>query len=157
MNGISPVPPGPRVEEVAAAALWADTGDSGDAALVVRRLAAPPEGRRWTALATPGLDGVVFASLKDDIGHIDLIAVDPAAQGRGIGRALLGAAEEWLRAEGATEARFAGNSPCYGWPGIDVRYTPAVCLAEGREYERYNVAWNMTVDLPAPAAGEEAD
>ncbi|ETK37454.1 GNAT family N-acetyltransferase, partial [Microbispora sp. ATCC PTA-5024] len=104
--------------------------------------------RRWTALATPGLDGVVFASVgRDGGGHLDLVAVDPAAQGRGLGRALVGAAEEWLRAEGATEARFAGNPPCYAWPGIDVRYTPAACLAESRGYERYRVAWNMTADL----------
>ncbi|MEW9534317.1 GNAT family N-acetyltransferase [Microbispora sp. NPDC049125] len=165
MSGISPIQPGPRAEEVAAAALWADTADTADtadsvggAALVVRRLADPPEGRRWTALATPDLDGVVFASMSgEDAGHIDLIAVDPAAQGRGIGRALLEAAEEWLRAQGAIEARFRGNPPCYGWPGIDVRYTPAVCLAESWGYERYHAAWNMTVDLPVPAGGEEDD
>jgi GNAT superfamily N-acetyltransferase len=152
---ITPVRPDSRVEELAAAALWADAED---AALVVRRLADPPQGRRWTALATPGLDGVVLASMSwDNAGHVDLLAVDPAAWGKGIGRGLLGAAEEWMRAQGATEARFAGNPPCYGWPGIDVRYTHAACLAESAGYDRYRVAWNMTVDLPAPAEGEQED
>ncbi|GII58329.1 hypothetical protein Pth03_67180 [Planotetraspora thailandica] len=157
MSDIRPVEPDARVEALADAALWADR----EAPLLVRRLAAPPPGRRRVTLATPDLDGVVFASTSDggtghiSTGHIDLIAVDPAAQGHGIGRALVEAAQDWLHAEGATEVRFAGNPPCYAWPGIDVRYTPAACLAESLGYERYRVAWNMTAD-PA-AAGAYAD
>ncbi|MBX6383696.1 MAG: GNAT family N-acetyltransferase [Microbispora sp.] len=157
MTDILPVEADGTLERLAAAALWADAED---AAPVVRRLAAPPRERTWTALATPGREGVVFASIgADGAGHIDLIAVDPAAQGRGIGRALVGAAEEWMRAHGAAEARFAGNPPCYAWPGVDVRYTPAACLAESLGYERYRVAWNMTADLPAryDEAEHEAD
>ncbi|GAA3547025.1 hypothetical protein GCM10022419_029060 [Nonomuraea rosea] len=132
---------------IAAAAL---TLDAGEAAGLVAYLSAPPADRRWTALATE--DGVVLASVsaKDpDVGHIDLLAVDPAAQGRGQGRALVRAAEEWLLGQGARQARFAGNPPCYAWPGIDVRYTAAACLAESLGYERYHVAWNMTADLSA--------
>ncbi|MCT9934193.1 GNAT family N-acetyltransferase [Planotetraspora sp. A-T 1434] len=144
-----------RVEKLAAAALWADAAE---APLLVRRLSTPPDGRRWTALATPGLDGVVFASMSEDgVGHVDLLAVEPAAQGRGTGRALVRAAEEWLRCEGATEARFAGNPPCYAWPGIDVRYTPAACLAESLGYDRYRVAWNMTADLPSVVPDDRAE
>jgi GNAT superfamily N-acetyltransferase len=146
MIDIRPVTPDARVEDLAARALWADA----EAPLLVRRLASPPSGRRWTVLATPDLDGVAFASTSGaGVGHIDLIAVDPAARGRGIGRALAEAAQEWLRSEGATEARFAGNPPCYAWPGIDVRYTPAACLAESLGYDRYRVAWNMTADVAA--------
>ncbi|WP_169946388.1 GNAT family N-acetyltransferase [Microbispora sp. H11081] len=160
MTDIAPVAVDDRVADVAAAALWADAAD---APPVVRRLADPPPEREWTVLSTPGREGVVFASVGVDgghtTGHVDLIAVDPAAQGRGIGRALAGAAEEWMRAHGATEARFAGNPPCYAWPGIDVRYTPAACLAERMGYERYRVAWNMTAELPAryDEAEHEAD
>ncbi|MFC0865545.1 GNAT family N-acetyltransferase [Sphaerimonospora cavernae] len=156
---IDPVrPEAAGLAETAAAALWADAAE---APLVVRRLADPPEGRRWIALATPDLDGVVLASVGGTeesgvAGHVDLLAVHPRAQGRGIGRALVTAAEEWLRAQGATEARFAGNPPCYGWPGIDVRYTPAACLAERLGYERYRIAWNMTADLPSSSAEEDA-
>lgn len=157
MTDILPVEADGTLERLATAALWADAED---AALVVRRLADPPGDRAWTVLATPDRDGVVFTSIgADGAGHIDLIAVDPAAQGRGIGRALVGAAEEWMRAHGAAEARFAGNPPCYAWPGIDVRYTPAACLAESLGYEQYRVAWNMTAGLPAryDEAEHEAD
>ncbi|WP_219462867.1 GNAT family N-acetyltransferase, partial [Nonomuraea rhizosphaerae] len=142
--------------EVARAAL---TLDAGEAAALVRRLADPPRERRWTALVSDG--GVVMASLSGRdpaVGHLDLLAVHPDVQGRGHGRALVGAAEEWLRSQGARQARFAGNPPCYAWPGIDVRYTAAACLAERLGYERYDTAWNMTADLGAgsPLADEAA-
>ncbi|MFD1542601.1 GNAT family N-acetyltransferase [Nonomuraea guangzhouensis] len=131
--------------EVARAAL---TLDPGEGPALVDRLANPPTGRRWTALVIDG--GVVMASVsgKDPaVGHIDLLAVHPEVRGRGHGRELVRAAEEWLRSAGVTQARFAGNPPCYAWPGIDVRYTAAACLAESLGYERYHMAWNMTAGL----------
>jgi GNAT superfamily N-acetyltransferase len=121
--------------------------------------------RRRVALVADDCAGVVFASTSqpgppDDspagvvavgdppaLGHIDLLAVHPRAQVRGLGRALVTAAEERLAGLGVGEVRFAGNPPCYAWPGIDVRYTPALCLAERLGYERYQMAWNMTADL----------
>lgn len=121
--------------------------------------------RRRVALVADDLAGVIFASTgwagppdnspaggsavgkSPAVGHIDLLAVHPRAQGRGLGRALVTAAEERLAGLGAGEVRFAGNPPCYAWPGIDVRYTPALCLAERLGYERYQMAWNMTADL----------
>jgi GNAT superfamily N-acetyltransferase len=121
--------------------------------------------RRRVALVADDCAGVVLASTgragppdnspaggaavgdSPAVGHIDLLAVHPRAQGRGLGRALVTAAEERLAGLGVGEVRFAGNPPCYAWPGIDVRYTPALCLAERLGYERYQMAWNMTVDL----------
>ncbi|MEV4801469.1 GNAT family N-acetyltransferase [Nonomuraea sp. NPDC049421] len=134
--------------EAARVAESALTFDAGEGAALVRSLSRPPAERRWTALAVDG--GVVMASLNSvdpAVGHVDLLAVEPSAQGAGRGRALVRAAEDWLRGQGAREARFAGNPPCYAWPGIDVRYTAAACLAERLGYERYEVAWNMTADL----------
>ncbi|MDR8413345.1 GNAT family N-acetyltransferase [Nonomuraea sp. 3-1Str] len=139
---------GAELREAVRAAEAALTLDSAEAGALVRRLAAPPADRRWTALVAGG--GVVMASLssKDpSVGHLDLLAVHPERQGRGVGRELVRAAEEWLRGQGATQARFAGNPPCYAWPGVDVRYTAAACLAESLGYERYHVAWNMTARL----------
>ncbi|MFG1702089.1 GNAT family N-acetyltransferase [Nonomuraea sp. M3C6] len=138
--------------EVAGAALTLDD----EAPDLVGRLSRPPADRRWTALATDG--GAVMASMstKDPaVGHVDLLAVHPSAQGQGRGRALVRAAEEWLLERGARQARFAGNPPCYAWPGIDVRYTAAACLAESLGYERYHVAWNMTADLDVDLSVED--
>jgi mycothiol synthase len=46
----------------------------------------------------------------------------------------------------------AGNSPYYAWPGIDVRYTPAICAAMALGFEQDQPAWNMTADLRKPDA-----
>ncbi|MEV8635477.1 GNAT family N-acetyltransferase [Streptosporangium sp. NPDC051023] len=137
------------ISETARAALVLDAEQ---APSLVARLLRPPQGRRWRVLVTGDLDGVLFASVSGgdgSAGYVDLLAVASGSQGMGRGRALVTAAEDWFRGQGAAEARFAGNPPCYAWPGIDVRYTPAACLAESLGYERYTVAWNMTADLTA--------
>ncbi len=129
------------------------TWDADVAEALVDRLVTPPEDRRWTSFAFD--DGVVFASMSSqEIGHIDLLAVDPAARRRGVGRRLVLEAERWAISQGAREMRFAGNPPCYAWPGIDVRYTPALCLAESLGYEKYQTACNMTVDLTQDFSGD---
>lgn len=52
-----------------------------------------------------------------DIGWVDALAVSPTAQRRGIGSALLNKAEEWLRAQGCTQARLGGGLR-YFVPGL---------------------------------------
>ena len=71
----------------------------------------------------------------------------PAHRRHGVGRALLARIEGALSGLGAGEVLLAGNPPHYVWPGIDVRYTPAICAAMALGYEQENVAWNMTADL----------
>ena len=151
------------VHETCAAAL---TLDAGDGPTLVDLLWKADVYRQRTVLVAADGAGVVRASTRHDrpdassgdagagspnpetiAGHIDLIAVHPGAQGRGLGLTLVRAAERWLAGQGVAEIRLAGNPPCYAWPGIDVRYTPALCLAERLGYERYQVAWNMSVDL----------
>jgi mycothiol synthase len=87
------------------------------------------------------------AATEQHFGHIDFIAVRPAHRRRGIGTALLRRAETELIGLGAAEVRLAGNPPYYAWPGIDVRYTPAHCMALALGYQSQHTAWNMTVDL----------
>ncbi|MEV1142918.1 GNAT family N-acetyltransferase [Micromonospora sp. NPDC049799] len=96
------------------------------------------------------LVGTVVCSISGRdtrLGHVDLVAVDPAHRRRGVGRALLSYAERTLAGLGAAEVLLAGNPPWYGWPGIDVRYTPAVCAALALGYTQDRTAWNMTADL----------
>ncbi|MFI1192885.1 GNAT family N-acetyltransferase [Micromonospora sp. NPDC020750] len=96
------------------------------------------------------LVGALIASLsggEPPVGHVDLVAVAPERRRRGVGRALLDRAERDLAGRGATEVLLAGNPPYYAWPGIDVRYTPAVCAALALGYAQDRTAWNMTADL----------
>jgi mycothiol synthase len=144
----------PAVVELCAEALHLPE-DAAEAAQIVGRLY---DGRHLVALVavddTGTVVGVVFASLSHrdpTVGHIDLVAVHPRLRRRGVGRALLVAAETALAAAGASEVLIAGNLP-YAWPGIDVRYTPAVCLALALGYVQDRTAWNMTVDLSTPDA-----
>ncbi|MFC4104510.1 GNAT family N-acetyltransferase [Micromonospora zhanjiangensis] len=99
--------------------------------------------------------GVLLGSISHTnptVGHVELLAVHPSARRRGLGRALLERAELVLAGLGAREVVLAGNPPRYAWPGIDVRYTPAICTALALGYEQYRTAWNMTADLSAPDA-----
>ncbi|RKN31093.1 GNAT family N-acetyltransferase [Micromonospora musae] len=88
-----------------------------------------------------------MAAADQRLGHVDLVAVTPEHRRRGVARALLAEAERRLAGLGAAEVLLAGNPPFYAWPGIDVRYTPAVCAASALGYQQDRTAWNMTADL----------
>jgi mycothiol synthase len=123
--------------------------DAVEAPQIVARLR-QQAGTGFVATIDGSVAGVVLGSIAHrdkSVGHIDLVAVRPDARRQGIGRALIGRAEASLAGLGATEVLLAGNPPYYAWPGIDVRYTPAVCAAMALGYEQDRTAWNMTADL----------
>ncbi|GAA3274694.1 GNAT family N-acetyltransferase [Dactylosporangium vinaceum] len=127
--------------------------DAGDGAALAARLMEPPGGRAVVRLGTADGAGAAFGSISDvdpRLGHVELLAVAPEARRRGVGSALLREAERRLAGLGATRVRLGGNPPCYAWPGVDVRYTPAVCLAQRAGYQLTDTAWNMTADLGRP-------
>ncbi|MGA8113178.1 MAG: GNAT family N-acetyltransferase [Actinocatenispora sp.] len=135
--------------------------DADEAPQLLHRLATPPHRRRTVWLGAGAL-GLVAASVNGadpTVGHLDLLAVDPDHRRAGIGSALVTAAERALWDLGVREVRWCGNPPCYAWPGVDVRYTPAICCAGALGYEQYMAAQNMVVDLAdadlATAADEE--
>jgi mycothiol synthase len=122
------------------------------------------EGPRLTGfLAVQGGDriiGVVLGSVSHrdaSIGHVDLIAVDPRERRRGVARALMSRVEGVLAGLGASDVVLAGNPPYYAWPGIDVRYTPAVCMAMALGFEEDQPAWNMTAGLAGVAPTGETE
>ncbi|MEE6259239.1 GNAT family N-acetyltransferase [Plantactinospora sonchi] len=133
--------------------------DAAEAAGIVARLrddTPPPAStqRRRTVGAVALTDGAVvgaalgsLAYRDPTVGHVDLLVVRPDRRRQGIGRALLRSVETALAAVGASQVRIAGNAPHYAWPGIDVRYTPAVCTALALGYTPDGTAWNMTADL----------
>lgn len=159
----------PALRKLARAALVYDP----DAGAIVDRLWASAADGCRIVLDLPGgagdgpiagpVIGFAFGSLCPELdgrpatGHLDLFAVDPAHRERGHGRALLAALEGRLITAGAARLRIRGNPPHFAWPGIDVRYTPAVCLAAATGYERLPDADNMLVDLAAADLETEAD
>lgn len=148
--------------------------DAAESAAIVSRLrdtttlpGAPTRRRTvgFVAVVESATVGVVLGSIAhrdSSLGHVDLVAVHSAHRRRGIGRALLARIEGALSGLGAGEVLLAGNPPHYVWPGIDVRYTPAICAAMALGYEQENTAWNMTADLsydesPALRGTEDAE
>jgi predicted N-acetyltransferase YhbS len=142
--------------------------DAAEAYEIVRRLRETTSAEGWSPAPrrltgflamSPGDDGdrvigVVLGSVSHrdaSIGHIDLIAVDPAERRRGVGRQLMSRVEGALAGLGAGDVVLAGNAPYYAWPGIDVRYTPAICAAMALGFAQDQPAWNMTADLRALA------
>lgn len=122
-------------------------------------------GRRsgtWhVAVIEDAVVGVAIGSTSDGsaglIGHVELFAVAPSHRGQGIGRSLLRALESSHRADGCVEVVVQGRPPSYAWPGIDVRYTAAVCLVEREGYERFTDARNMDVALSPEVVDATAD
>jgi len=95
-------------------------------------------------------EAVLLASVDDrdrTVGHIELLGVRPDRRGRGPARDLVTCAERVLAACGVGTALWAGNPPCYAWPGIDLRYTAGLGAAESLGYAETRLAHDMTVDL----------
>lgn len=83
-------------------------------------------------------------------GFIQFLAVLPGFRRQGVASRLLDELERRLFARGARCIRAFGGAPSYLWPGVDVRYTPALCLFERRGYRIEGYEFNMSVDLTRP-------
>jgi GNAT superfamily N-acetyltransferase len=124
------------------------------AALPAARVLAERDGR---------IIGCALGSLREATaslpatGHVDLILVAPGHRHRGIGTMLLAEVEARLLDAGARRLRVRGNPPHHAWPGVDIRYTEAVCLVEGAGYHRLADGDNMLVDLLAADLDSRTD
>lgn len=126
--------------------------DAAEAREIVELLR-PRDDRRTTGcVITDGAQviGVAFAAVNNadpSVGHLDLLAVDPAHRRKGLALELIARIEQDLRDLGCTVVRVAGNAPDYAFPGVDVRYTPAICALTKAGYAHERTAWNMTAEL----------
>ena len=77
---------------------------------------------------------------------IKLLAVAPAARGKGLATALMTELERRCRRRQLPQIDTVGF-PHYFWPGVDVRYTPACCLLETLGFKEARYIINMAVDL----------
>lgn len=95
-------------------------------------------------LGTAGDEGAVSAAVHGDVGWVKLVAVMPSSQGTGLGRALLTGAQDWCFDHDAREVHLGDAAPFYLWPGVDVRFTRMLCLAESLGYEALGANLNMS-------------
>lgn len=58
------------------------------------------KGKFLVAEDAAGLAGCVYVELRDERGYLGLLGVDPSRQGRGLGRKLMDAAENYFRVAG---------------------------------------------------------
>ena len=126
------------------------------AALLRRRLLDDPDGDpslllgAWSGDRLVGVAaGVVRGRPAERIGHVRLLAVEPDARRRGIASALLDELEARLARAGATRLQLGGENPGFIHPGVEVGYTAALCLFQGRGYRMTHETSNMAVDLTA--------
>ena len=91
--------------------------------------------------------GVAIGSVVGTAGFLDILAVAPERRRRGIGSELIGHWESRATALGAETLSIGANLSGYAWPGVDIRYTPAIATFIHVGYARRDVLFNMDVDL----------
>jgi GNAT superfamily N-acetyltransferase len=100
-----------------------------------------------TVLGLPSGEGAVAVCVAEEgprrIGFVKVVVVDPAAQRRGHGRALMENAQRWAFERGAEEIRVGASAPFYLWPGCDVEHLGAQCLFESLGYWAVGAEVNM--------------
>lgn len=94
--------------------------------------------------------GVVATVERRGQAHLRLLVVAPEARGRGLGSALLAAAERDLAGVGTRDTVVVGaDAPDFLYPGVETTETGMLCLLEKHRYEPVAHAFNMAVDLDA--------
>lgn len=78
---------------------------------------------------------------------LGLFGVDPDYQRRGLGRSLWNAAEDRFEQAGIQSVDMLTIPENYLTPGLDPRYTPAICFAERLGFHRVNQTANMRAAL----------
>ena len=95
-----------------------------------------------------GLLSAVRRDIRDQaLGYVKLMGVHPQWRRKGIGTTLYLRAEKELAARSAGVVRLYDVPLNYFMPGIDPRYTPALCFAWKMGFQQFGEAVNMVSDL----------
>ncbi|MEA3020671.1 MAG: hypothetical protein QOI47_2195 [Actinomycetota bacterium] len=97
----------------------------------------------------------VSVAYRDGRAAVQLLVVHPDARREGRGRALLDAATDWAFDLGASSVFIGAAPPWHLWPGIDLRWTAGLVLAESASFEPLGIAINLSCTtsarIPPPA------
>jgi mycothiol synthase len=150
---IDELPAGPGVPEDVEALARVSFDLDGDDAARLPSMVWPDTSRfarvRLVAFDGERLVGVAIGSVVGTDGFLDLLAVAPEWRRRGIGSALIERWEARAPERGAATLSIGANLSGYAWPGVDIRYTPAIATFLHVGYTRRDVLFNMDVDLTA--------
>lgn len=135
------------ISAIAAATLDQDEGHTDEVSALLWRIDGSTNRIHLVAESAGRIEGFAAGTLHWDAAYLDVIAVSPDAQRGGVGRALIQEWERISRERGSTVLRAGASRTAYAWPGVDVRYTPAVCLLRQLGYETKRVAVNMDLAL----------
>jgi mycothiol synthase len=94
-------------------------------------------------LGTPDGSGAAALAVRGSTAVVLLLAVAPEAEGAGLGRSLLDAACARAWDAGAERVVLGGLAPYYLWPGVDVRFTRMLGLAESAGFRETGAALNL--------------
>ena len=88
------------------------------------------------------------ADTEPERGWIPFFFVTPGARGAGLGRTLVTAALDWLRAQGVREVVYSAYTPNYVLPGLDTeRYPEAAALLRSLGFETIERPSSMEMSL----------
>jgi len=93
------------------------------------------------------MQGVIRTIKGVKTGYLKLMAVDSASRKNGIARKMYQKLEDHFRDSGVSKVRIFDTPLNYFSPGIDPRYTEALCFAWRMGFERFDDTSNLVVDL----------
>lgn len=93
------------------------------------------------------MQGVTRHVRGEQVGYLKLMAVDTAYRNNGLARQMYEQLESLFRKRKVTRVRIFDAPLNYFQPGIDPRYTEALCFAWRMGFERFDDTTNLVVDL----------
>ena len=106
----------------------------------------------WLAEEGNAIVGFLMGTCRMDIrgvnyGYVKLMAVQESHRRKGIARSMYELLEKELRSRKVDVMRLGDVPMNYFMPGIDPRYTPALCFAMRMGFNRFMDTSNLTVNL----------
>jgi len=114
---------------------------------VQRSIFADPDSQLVLGLYDGGLDAVAVAVVRGARSWVKFLAVHPRVRRQGLATVMLERLESFCRDAGAGSIEVGTSAPYYVSPGVDVRYSEAVCFYETRGYKRFFEAVDLSMRL----------